>query len=62
MSIDCGLCRQLEAQPFIEKDLFALDFCAPADKEIAQLGYVVIAPERGVESEKDLAGRGKVAL
>src|SRR6266487_4405636 len=62
MSIDCGLCRQLEAQPFIEKDLFALDFCTPADKEIAQLGGVVIASERGVEREKDFSTGGEVLL
>src|SRR6266496_4193548 len=51
-----------EAQPFIEKDLFALDFCTPADKEIAQLGCVVIASERGVEREKHFSTGGEVLL
>ena len=45
-----------------EKDSFALDIRTPPQKEIAQFGRVVIAAERRVEPEKELAAGREVSL
>jgi hypothetical protein len=42
--------------------LFPLDVRAPVDKKIPQLGRMVMAAERGVESEKDFAALGEMSL
>ena len=46
----------------LEKNSFALDICAPAQKEIAQFGRIVIATECWIEAEKNVAPRCKVPL
>lgn len=53
---------RLKVRSSFEKDPFALDIRTPPQKEIAQLGRVVIVAECRVKPEKELAAGREVSL
>ena len=57
-----GAGHDLQTQPIFKRNSFAFDGCAPAQKEIAQFGRVIVPIEKGVETKKNFAAGGEVSL